>query len=221
MNLQNLIQISCGCGEQNLLKFVPSLVALKYLEATNQLDSVLRAKAIRYAEIGYQRQLFYLHYDGSFSAFGKEVNKIGSTWLTAFSVSAFTLASEYITIDSNVINRAFTFFVSKQEANGTFREDGKVINKRMQGGASKGFPMTAIISIVLSQNIAQFPKYTNARNLALDYIAASVNTSDIYELCISTLALHLGNHPSFSRVLTYCTGKKTIHIITSHPSLLK
>jgi CD109 antigen len=194
--LDNLIQMSSGCGEQNLLTFVPSLFALRYLEATNQLTSSLKTKAIAYAENGYQRQLTYKHYDGSFSAFG-ESDGTGSTWLTAFSVSAFSLASNYIVVDSEVIRRAFNFFAGKQNTDGSFREDGRVIHSDMQGGLSGGLAMTAFVSIVLSENLVKFPDFLNARNKALDYIALNVNVNDIYALCISTLALKLGDHASY------------------------
>jgi CD109 antigen len=194
--LENLIQMSYGCGEQNLLNFVPSLFALRYLEATGQLTSSLRSKAISYAEDGYQRQLSYAHTDGSFSAFGMS-DPNGSTWLTAFSVSAFSLASKYITVDPNVITRAFNFFVGKQNADGSFREDGNVIHKDMQGGSSGGLAMTAFVSIVLSENLNKFPDFLTARNNALNYIALNVDVTDIYALCISTLALKLGNHASY------------------------
>jgi CD109 antigen len=194
--LENLIQMSYGCGEQNLLNFVPSLFALRYLEATGQLTNSLRSKAISYAEDGYQRQLTYKHNDGSFSAFGMS-DPNGSTWLTAFSVSAFSLASNYISVDSEVIRRAFNFFVGKQNADGSFKEDGNVIHKDMQGGSSGGLAMTAFVSIVLSENLNKFPDFLDARDKALDYIALNVDVTDIYALCISTLALKLGNHASY------------------------
>lgn len=194
--LDKLIRMSYGCGEQNLLNFVPSLVTLQYLETTGQLTDSLRGKAIGYAEAGYQRQLSYVHYDGSFSAFGKR-DISGSTWLTAYSVSAFSTAQHYIDVDPNVISKAFSFFVNKQNADGSFREDGRVIHKNMQGGFSSGLAMTAFVSLVISENIDQFPAYASARDAALNYIAANVNTSDVYALCISTLALQLGNHVEF------------------------
>lgn len=197
--LENLIQMSGGCGEQNLLNFVPSIVALRYLEATNQLTASLKARAIGFAESGYQLQLTYRRTDGSFSAFGNN-DQVGSTWLTAFSVDAFEMASRYITVDSNVVRGAYNYFVSKQNIDGSFREDGNVIHKDMQGGSSNGLPLTAFVSIVLSRNIAKFPEFLSARDKALDYISNNLNKTDVYALCISALALHLGNHAGFASV---------------------
>jgi CD109 antigen len=197
--IENLIQMSYGCGEQNLLNFVPSIVALRYLETTGQLTAALRAKAIGFAEAGYQLELTYRRTDGSFSAFGNN-DQIGSTWLSAFAVDAFEMASTYITIDSNVVKSAYDYFVSKQNPDGSFREDGNVIHKDMQGGSSKGLPLTAFVSIVLSRNIAKLPEFIPARDKALNYIANNLDKTDVYALCISALALHLGNHAGFASV---------------------
>lgn len=94
-----LLELPTGCGEQNMVKFVPDVVILEYLQATRQLTEATRAKAIEFLETGYQRQLSYRHEDGSFSAFGPMSSNSGSTWLTAFVVRAFISAKPHIFID--------------------------------------------------------------------------------------------------------------------------
>jgi CD109 antigen len=71
-NLEKLIRIPYGCGEQNMVNFVPNVVALEYLKATDQLDrnKDIQFRALRNIETGYQRQLTYKRNDGSYSAFG-------------------------------------------------------------------------------------------------------------------------------------------------------
>lgn len=100
-NLQNLIKMPSGCGEQNMLNFVPNIVVIEYLKVkiyikifeyssilqcnivllqnTNQLTPAVQTKAIKFLEIGYQQELTYKRDDGSFSAFGKS-DASGSTW---------------------------------------------------------------------------------------------------------------------------------------------
>jgi CD109 antigen len=118
--------------------------------------------------------------------------------LTAFTAFAFNIASEYITIDQGILNSAFKFIVKQQKSDtGAFREGGTIINKKMQGGTETDLAMTAFISIVLSQSLDKYPEFTTQRNNALNYIANSVNLSNIYDVCIATLALQLGNHESF------------------------
>jgi len=70
-NMESLISLPTGCGEQNMLSFVPDIVVLDYLNATDELQINVRSKALRFLEIGYQRELTYRRFDGSCSAFGQ------------------------------------------------------------------------------------------------------------------------------------------------------
>lgn len=74
-NLNKLIRLPSGCGEQNMLNLVPNIVILKYLKAIGQLKPEIATKVKMYTEKGYQRELTYRHSDGSFSAFGKSDKK--------------------------------------------------------------------------------------------------------------------------------------------------
>lgn len=78
-NLEKLIRMPFGCGEQNMLNFVPNIVIMDYLRNTRQLTPAIQSKAMRYLETGYQQELTYRRDDGSFSAFGNS-DKNGSTW---------------------------------------------------------------------------------------------------------------------------------------------
>lgn len=198
-NLEKLIQMPYGCGEQNMLNFVPNIVVLRYLEASNKLTEPIRSKTVRYTELGYQRELEYIRSDGSFSAFGSS-DPFGSTWLTGFVVKSFWLARHYITIDMMMLQSSLDFLISKQNLDGSFREDGRVIHKDMQGGSSAGIALTAYISIVLTECLSNFPQYHNQRDKSLAYLVANYNATDVYALGILSYALSLANHPSFSPV---------------------
>lgn len=112
-NLDKLIQMPNGCGEQNMLNFVPCIVAINYLKNTGQLTKTIENKALNFMEIGYQRELTYKHPDGSFSAFGKSDDS-GSTWLTAFVVRSFLQAKGHIMVEDNVVNEALDWLKDKQ-----------------------------------------------------------------------------------------------------------
>ena len=58
-NIENLVRMPYGCGEQNMLNFVPNIVVLKYLKATQRETATLEAKALKFMEQGYQRELNY------------------------------------------------------------------------------------------------------------------------------------------------------------------
>lgn len=196
-NLANLIQMSYGCGEQNLLNLVPNVIVLIYLTVTNQITPDLKATAISYARDGYQRELGYARNDGSFSAFGNS-DPVGSTWLTAYCVKTFIAASQFFYIDQNVIQAGFNFILSKQNPDGSFREDGNVIHKDMQGGSSKGLAMTAYIVIILTEGLSKYPQYKAARDSGLEFIVKNLNVNDVYDMAISCYALNLANHTNFT-----------------------
>lgn len=150
-NLHQLIRLPTGCGEQNMLKFVPNIVVLDYLSAAGNLDETVKNKAVRYLLSGYQRELTYRHKNGSFSSFGK-LDRKGSTWLTAFIAKSFKQAENYIDIDSDVINDALKFLSEIQAEDGSFPEFGQISHQIMQGGSSKGIAMTAYTAIAFLKN---------------------------------------------------------------------
>lgn len=150
-NLNKLIRLPSGCGEQNMLNFVPNIVLLRYLKTIGQLKPDIRLKAILYTEKGYQRQLTYRRVDGSFSAFGK-ADKTGSTWLTAFVAKSFQQAAEFIDIDETVIDTAMDWLARQQQADGSFTETGTVSYKSLQGGSGKGVALTAYVLIAFLAN---------------------------------------------------------------------
>lgn len=79
VNLEHLITLPTGCGEQNMLHFVPNIIVLNYLRKTGQLTLTVQKEAIANLETGYQQQLTYRRMDGSFSAFGN-MDSAGSLW---------------------------------------------------------------------------------------------------------------------------------------------
>lgn len=51
-NLQNLLRMPYGCGEQNMARFAPNIYVLDYLNETQQLTAELKSKAILYLNTG-------------------------------------------------------------------------------------------------------------------------------------------------------------------------
>lgn len=56
-NIDQLVQMPYGCGEQNMLTFVPDIVVTQYLKTTQRLTATLEARARQYMEAG--KRLFY------------------------------------------------------------------------------------------------------------------------------------------------------------------
>lgn len=140
-----------GCGEQNMLNFVPNIVVLNYLKATGQLTPAIESKVKKFTESGYQRELTYKHTDGSFSAFGQS-DKNGSTWLTAFVARSFRQADGIIDIEERIIDNALAWLSNVQADNGSFPEVGHVSHADMQGGSGQGIALTAYTLIAFLEN---------------------------------------------------------------------
>lgn len=147
-NLDGLLKLPTGCGEQNMVKFAPNIYVLSYLENTQQVTPEIRSKAIGFLQTGYQRQLTYKHHDGSFSAFGGSDTE-GNTWLTAFVLRSFLHAQPYIYIDDSVLRVAASFFLKFRLESGCFASVGHLFNNAMKGGVDDHLSLSAYITTAL------------------------------------------------------------------------
>lgn len=208
-NLDKLIRMPFGCGEQNMLNFVPNIVVLDYLTKIDALTPAIEGKAKKFMESGYQRELTYKHADGSFSAFG-ESDKSGSTWLTAFVARSFRQAAKFISVEEKIIEKALDWLSTVQAANGSFPEVGQVSHKDMQGGAGEGIALTAYTLIAFLENRNEVPQYKNTISKALEYIVRNLEgLDDTYALALAAYALQLANHNNKDYVLTRLESKAT------------
>ncbi|NXI47851.1 OVOS protein, partial [Galbula dea] len=162
-NLQQLLQMPFGCGEQNMVLFAPNIYVLDYLNKTGQLSEEIKSKAIGYLVSGYQKQLSYKHPDGSYSIFGTR-DKEGNTWLTAFVYKSFAQASHFIYIDDNVQAQTLMWLANKQKPDGCFRSVGTLFNNALKGGVDDELSLSAYITIAIleAQHSNLYPVVRNA-----------------------------------------------------------
>ncbi|XP_068113734.1 alpha-2-macroglobulin-like [Hyperolius riggenbachi] len=147
-NLDRLLAMPYGCGEQNMVLFAPNIFIMQYLEKTNQITHEIKSKATKFLESGYQRQLTYKRNDGSYSAFGKN-DPEGNTWLTAFVVKSFSKARPYIFIDDSHLKHSFIWLQDHRNERGCFRSVGRLFNNAMKGGVDDEISLSAYITMAL------------------------------------------------------------------------
>ncbi|NXO77723.1 A2ML1 protein, partial [Sitta europaea] len=147
-NLDSLLAMPYGCGEQNMVRFAPNIYIQQYLEKTGQLQPDIRTKAQGFLQSGYQRELLYKHEDGSYSAFGKN-DREGNTWLTAFVLKSFGQARAYVAIEERHITDALQWLRRQQRASGCFRSMGKLFNNALQGGVSDELSLSAYVTAAM------------------------------------------------------------------------
>jgi hypothetical protein len=51
-DLDKLLTLPTGCGEQNMLKFAPNIYVMEYLLKTNQLTDKIKEKATGFLQTG-------------------------------------------------------------------------------------------------------------------------------------------------------------------------
>ncbi|XP_044727005.1 CD109 antigen-like isoform X2 [Chrysoperla carnea] len=197
LNLDQLIRMPHGCGEQNMLNLVPNILVLEYLKNTQQITPAISNKAIKFMEVGYQQELTYKRPDGSFSAFGTS-DPNGSVWLTAFVARSFRKAAAFISVEESIIDGALKWLAENQALNGSFPEVGKVSHQEMQGGAGRGIALTAYVLVTFLEAGQMYSsKYANTIDKAVDYISRNLGREEnIYATAVSAYALQLSNHPA-------------------------
>nr|XP_021153259.1 alpha-2-macroglobulin-like protein 1 isoform X1 [Columba livia]XP_021153260.1 alpha-2-macroglobulin-like protein 1 isoform X1 [Columba livia] len=170
-NMDHLVQMPHGCGEQNMVLFAPVVYLLQYLKKTRQLTPEIKERATGFLRNGYQIQLQYQHPDGSYSEFGTK-DEYGNTWLTAFVVKCFVQAKPYIFLDNRTIQMALTWLELHQLPNGCFRNVGQLFHTAMKGGVDGEAPLAAYITAAYLE-AGESPESTVVRK-ALDCIASSL-----------------------------------------------
>ncbi|NXQ37577.1 A2ML1 protein, partial [Alaudala cheleensis] len=147
-NVDSLLAMPYGCGEQNMVRFAPNIYIQQYLEKTGQLLPDIRAKAQGFLQSGYQRELLFKHDDGSYSAFGKS-DRVGNTWLTAFVLKSFGQARAYVAIEERHLTDALRWLRQHQRKSGCFRSRGKLFNNALQGGVSDELSLSAYVTAAM------------------------------------------------------------------------
>lgn len=196
-NLGSLVRVPTGCGEQNMIYFVPNIVVLQYMRSIDRLEPELEKRALENMRSGYQRELTYRHDDGSFSAFGKSDDR-GSTWLTAFVTKSFHQALGELAddIDEGKLRESLAWLLTQQEPDGHFVERGRLVHKDMAGGGSSNtdgstsganVPLSAYVLVTLLENEDILHDAENeaadAIRRAVGFLEAKLDESIAQEVC--------------------------------------
>ncbi|XP_068022133.1 alpha-2-macroglobulin-like protein 1 [Melanerpes formicivorus] len=197
-NIDDLLQMSSGCGEQNMVHFAPNVFITRYLEETGQLTPEIKQKAIGYLENGYQRQLLYKHADGSYSAFG-EGSEPGNTWLTALVLKTFSQARDFIHIDEQNIKDAASALIKTQTQSGCFKSVGKLFNNGLMGAVEEGLGLSSAIitALVRSGMPRSDPVVWKALKCIKDMVSSDTGSSNLYDLALAANAFAVAGEKTF------------------------
>ena len=185
--LEDLLRMSYGCGEQNMLNFAPNVFVARYLEQTGQLKPELTARVEHLMLTGYQRQMMFRRADGSFATWGDR-SASGSIWLTAFVLKTLAQADRFIYVDQDVIAGAAEWILDHQNEDGSFEQVGGAPNGYLYGGLEGATALTAYVAIALHE-----AGLTTGADLAIGYLENQLDDiDDSYTMAVVSYALELG-----------------------------
>ncbi|XP_063818174.1 alpha-2-macroglobulin-like [Pseudophryne corroboree] len=129
INLDNIVHLADGCGEQNIAKLSRYVYTMQYLQSTKELTPEHKEKGMEDIIEGYQRQLTFKNESGSYGPFpGSDPN----FWITALVVKAFSSAEDFIYIDQSIIQQAVTWLQNEQLPNGCFEVSESYFNNDLE-----------------------------------------------------------------------------------------
>ncbi|TRY84508.1 hypothetical protein DNTS_035848 [Danionella cerebrum] len=210
-NLDSLVEMPYGCGEQNMIHFAPNVYVLQYLKSTRQVQEETRSRAMSFMMDAYERELSYQRFDGSFSAFG-DSDDSGSTWLSAFVLRCFLQAQPFISIDPLVMGRTVLWLVAHQELDGSFGEPGRVIHTELQGEMDGPCSLTAYVLIALLEDEEYRSMYGSSVSSAVRFLSSRLaqGVSSNYSLSLVTYALSLANSSTATFALTTLMNRAVV-----------
>lgn len=182
-----------GCNEQRLIKFIPTIAAMDYLNATIPLGREKLKEAEEKLLQGYKQILWSRISEGdkkgafsiwgqSYSIFTSSDGSISSNssrdvqdssdsiWLTAYISKCLGKAKHLIQIDDLVIFDALDYLSRSQADNGSFPETGHVSYPSRQTQSSEGFPLTAFTVIAFLENRGYVARFNATIEKALNYL---------------------------------------------------
>jgi CD109 antigen len=219
-NIDQLLKMPYGCGEQNMYNFAPAVFIYDYLNQIDALDKKIEEKARRIIETGYQRELKYRHGSGGYSAFGDNSysKRNASTVLTSFVAKCFSAANRLVDdeiIDDRILNTDLDWLSSRIGRDGHVKEDGAVFSSQLMGAMKKDGNVaitayTAIVFAEASNSKKLDEKYSDALDSMITFLVESLNKENIstHTLAMINYVLHLVDHAQKSDSMRIIMNRK-------------
>ncbi|XP_075144188.1 alpha-1-inhibitor 3-like [Leptodactylus fuscus] len=152
INLENLVHLPEGCGEQKASKMLRYGYTLEYLENVDEVTPEQKATIVKALANGYQNQLTYRTESGGFGFFPGE--SLPHLWITVLIVKAFTAAQNWIHIDKNYIQEAVNWLQTVQKSDGCFGDEGYYFNNELE--ANNDVARTAFVLIAFLEHQREY-----------------------------------------------------------------
>ncbi|NXV73861.1 A2ML1 protein, partial [Atlantisia rogersi] len=207
-NLDHLVQMPHGCGEQNMVLFAPIVYVLQYLEKTRQLTPEIKERATGFLRNGKDNRPPLAPLDGSYSVFGQQDGE-GNTWLTAFVVKSFGQARKYIYIDDKNIQDALRWLEQNQLPSGCFATKGTLFHSSLKGSVDDEISLGAYVAAALLE-LGQ-PLKGKLMQMTLRCLQQAVhNVTNVYTEAVLAYAFALAGDYETTQELLYKLEEQAI-----------
>uniref|UniRef100_A0A5F8GX39 Uncharacterized protein n=1 Tax=Monodelphis domestica TaxID=13616 RepID=A0A5F8GX39_MONDO len=181
--LSEYLRLPEGCAEQTLSKATRTIISTHYLDSTQQWDKVginRRKESINYIKEGFAKMLTFKKSDHSFATFPQNPS---STWMTAYWVKVFSMASGIMNIDRYSLCGSVNWLIlQRQRLDGSFFDTATQYSYIMVIGVSTLTPPILIPSQSLNETI----------NKAVNFLAQKYpQLTQAYEVTLASYALAL------------------------------
>uniref|UniRef100_A0A3P8V0X2 Alpha-2-macroglobulin-like 1 n=1 Tax=Cynoglossus semilaevis TaxID=244447 RepID=A0A3P8V0X2_CYNSE len=205
-NLDKLLAMPYGCGEQNMVLFAPNIFILNYLKSTGQLTQQIQDKATRFLESG--RNFF----------FGDLFGFYCDQTLTAFVMKSFGGARPYIFIDPRHIAEARSWLSMHQDPDGCIHSVGRLLHNGMKGGVSDDVSLTAYIIAAMLELNDSITDPVVGRGLMCLKAAANKQMDNLYTTALLSYTFTLaGDEEMRSKLITYLNQASKFESKTGEP----
>jgi hypothetical protein len=188
-SIEAIMQRPHGCAEQTISSTYPSILLLRYYKQNGEDVPPIALKARRYVQSGYELLLNYRDEQGGFSYWGRGEADLA---LTAYAVRFLRDASEFITVDEDVLIKARGWLINHQRADGSWTAHGP--------SSSEDQRQTALLTSHIARALS-----ADARSSAAD-VKANTDSSQ-QQNSASNLNKQAGAHSAVTRALDYLTRR--------------
>ncbi|KAI8124965.1 CD109 antigen [Lucilia cuprina] len=199
-NLQDLVHLPSGCGEQNMVNLAPNILILHYLKINGKLgkEKELVRKLRSFIDMGYQQQLSFRHTNGGYSVFGERSDREPSTWLTAYVVRFLIKSARIAPVEMRIIEKDLDYLANQQVPNGAFLRKGYLFSPTHQNQ----YGLTAFVLLSFLEDRKYALKYQNTIQKGLEFLNFYLNhIKDVYALSIVACALKMAKNNNADSVI--------------------
>lgn len=204
-NIEELLKdVPLDSAEHQMIKFMPTVIALNYLKAIDRLTDSKKRAGIKNLETGYT-------FISSKKLSGKDNGayqlirgpaSTGNIALTAYVSKYLALTKEWIEIDDRLITDALNFLKKKQGRDGKFTAEA-LSDEAFPSELSDDVVSTAFVSIAFLENTQYVDRYQTVIDRSFKFIDSKFRSieNNPYALAISAYALALGKNSAAEKFL--------------------